>query len=66
LGDWLLNTIVPVDEDTVGVDGLDVLRYGELVLEAARCADDSSNALFWLKDYRYGVLSTAGAQILTR
>jgi hypothetical protein len=41
-----------------------VFRYRELVLEAARGADDPAHSLVWFEYNGYGVLATIWAEIL--
>jgi hypothetical protein len=45
LGDGLLDTIIPVDEDTICVYRLHVFWYRELIFEATRCTDNPTDAL---------------------
>jgi len=47
----LLDAIILIYKDTICVNRLYVFRYRELVLEAARGADDPAIALVWFEYY---------------
>jgi hypothetical protein len=60
----LLDAIIVVYEDTVGINRLNVFRYGKLALEAARGADDPANALVQFEYDGYSILTAVWAEIL--
>jgi hypothetical protein len=64
LSGGLLDAIIVVYEYTVGINRLDVCGYRELILKAARGADDPAHALVQFEYYRYSILAAIWAKIL--